>query len=60
MRFLGAPGTDDRDTHDRGASAKQAAAADRRIDIQPAEDEDGLFLIKLDLKYFKQKKFRSR
>ncbi|KAB0799492.1 hypothetical protein PPYR_07372 [Photinus pyralis] len=33
-------GTDDRDTHDRSAAAKQAAAVDRRIDIQPAEDDD--------------------
>lgn len=36
-----AQSNDERETHDRGSAAKQAAAADRRIDIQPAEDEDG-------------------
>ncbi|KAK4886742.1 hypothetical protein RN001_003013 [Aquatica leii] len=34
-------GTDDRDSHDRSSAAsKQVGVVDRRIDIQPAEDED--------------------
>ncbi|KAF5290565.1 hypothetical protein FQA39_LY14694 [Lamprigera yunnana] len=33
-------GSDDRDTHDRSSAASKQAAVDRRIDIQPAEDDD--------------------
>lgn len=37
-------GADERDGHDRSSSSSKSAA-DRRIDIQPAEDEDGIFVI---------------
>lgn len=37
-----ASGVEERDTHERSRdSNKQQQAADRRIDIQPAEDEEG-------------------
>lgn len=32
---------EDKETHDRSSSERGSKAADRRIDIQPAEDEDG-------------------
>ncbi|XP_022910327.1 SWI/SNF-related matrix-associated actin-dependent regulator of chromatin subfamily E member 1 isoform X2 [Onthophagus taurus] len=33
-------GAEDRDTHDRSGGSSKQQAADRRIDIQPAEDEE--------------------
>ncbi|XP_025829081.1 SWI/SNF-related matrix-associated actin-dependent regulator of chromatin subfamily E member 1 [Agrilus planipennis] len=33
-------GSDERDTHERSSGSSKQAAADRRIEIQPAEDED--------------------
>lgn len=32
---------DERDSHDRSSASGKQSAADRRIDIQPAEDEEG-------------------
>lgn len=32
---------EDKDTHERGSGDRGGKQADRRIDIQPAEDEDG-------------------
>lgn len=42
FNILAAQGSDDRDTHERSTSSSKQQAADRRIDIQPAEDEDGV------------------
>lgn len=33
---------EDRESHERSAGERGSKQADRRIDIQPAEDEDGL------------------
>lgn len=33
--------SDEKDSHDRSSSSGKQSAADRRIDIQPAEDEEG-------------------
>lgn len=41
MIFILGQGNDG-ETHERRESSKQAADRDRRIEIQPAEDEDGI------------------
>lgn len=33
---------EDREPHERSSTSSKQAAADRRIEIQPAEDEDGM------------------
>jgi hypothetical protein len=39
--------TDERESHERSSgSSKNQSAQDRRIDILPAEDEDGKYVIK--------------
>lgn len=40
---------EDREPHERSTGGGKQAAADRRIEIQPAEDEEGTLL----LKYYK-------
>lgn len=34
---------EDREPHERSTGGGKQAAADRRIEIQPAEDEEGMF-----------------
>jgi len=34
---------EDREPHERSTGSGKQAAADRRIEIQPAEDEEGMF-----------------
>lgn len=36
---------EDREPHERSTGGGKQAAADRRIEIQPAEDEEGIFLV---------------
>lgn len=43
----------DGETHERQTSSAKQQAADRRIEIQPAEDEDGKCLIKFLIKTLK-------
>lgn len=37
----------DNDSHERSTSSAKQQAADRRIEIQPAEDEDGTFILQI-------------